>query len=161
MQLSGIKRANIRCFYIAKNDLVAVTQKSVQLSGSCNYPACYYPETTVLLLCYTIASHNSFVLFLNPPKFTCIFNPNFLFDFVSPGHTKRSSLARRYSTVVNLRQCRTWGSVPSVMRSSSVTPAQTRDSPTPRDTRRTVSQFSHGVDLPLNESRLPPNGTNP
>ena len=48
VQLSGVKRAIIRCFYIAKNDLVAVTQKSVQLSGSCNYPACYYPETTVV-----------------------------------------------------------------------------------------------------------------
>ena len=50
VQLSGVKRAIIRCFYIAKNDLVAVTQKSVQLSGSCNYPACYYPETTVLII---------------------------------------------------------------------------------------------------------------
>ena len=48
MQLSGVKRAIIRCFYIANNDLVAVTYKSVQLSGSCNYLACNYPETTVL-----------------------------------------------------------------------------------------------------------------
>ena len=35
VQLSGVKRAIIRCFYIAKNDLVSVTQKSVQLPGKC------------------------------------------------------------------------------------------------------------------------------
>ena len=44
VQLSGVKRAIIRCFYTAKNDLVAVPQKIVQISGTCYYPACNYPQ---------------------------------------------------------------------------------------------------------------------
>ena len=57
VQLSEAKCANIRCFYIAKKDFVAVTQKSVQLSGSYNYPVCNYPETTVLHIQYRANKH--------------------------------------------------------------------------------------------------------
>ena len=46
VQLSGFKRAIIWCFYIAKNDLVALTQKILQTSLTCNYSVCNYPETT-------------------------------------------------------------------------------------------------------------------
>ena len=75
MQLSGVKRAIIQCFYIAKNYLVAVTPKKsaiiriVQLSGvqlSGDYCIC--------VSFYCFASPHSFVVFTRNVSYLPVLN---------------------------------------------------------------------------------------